>query len=84
MKNIIVLFVAALLCLPSSITISETLSLSDLEKRSGITYKKLTGIPFTGTLIVEDENGLWESYYENGKLSEKGTWKHDEYIPFKY
>jgi|TARA_B110000263_G_scaffold250010_1_gene269837 hypothetical protein len=84
MKKLIVIFITTLFCLTSSFAIGETLSLSDLEKRSGTTYKKLTDVPFTGTLVVEDEHGLWESYYENGKLSSKGTWKHDEYIPFNY
>ena len=84
MKNIIVLFITTIFSLTSSIASGESLYESELEKRDGITYKKTTDLPFTGTLIVEDENGLWESYYENGQLSGKGTWKHDEYIKFKY
>ncbi len=84
MKNIIVLFITTIFSLTSSISSGESLYESELEKRDGITYKKTTDLPFTGTLIVEDEDGLWESYYENGQLSGKGTWKHDEYITFKY
>ena len=39
MKKLIVIFITTLFCLTSSIAIGETLSLSDLEKRSGTTYK---------------------------------------------
>ena len=67
----------------------------DLEERNGLTYKKLTDVPFTG--LVEQQwdngqlrikvpykdgkkNGVEEEYYDNGQIEEKITYKNGEII----
>ena len=55
----------------------------DLVKRDGITYKKFTNIPFTGsvegvpkgTYRNGKRDGVWEMYHLNGQLWMEGTYK---------
>ena len=55
----------------------------DLVKRDGITYKKFTNIPFTGsvegvpkgTYKNGKRDGVWEMYHLNGQLWMEGTYK---------
>ena len=58
---------------------------NDLVIRNGIFYKKFTDTPFigdvsgqqNGTIINGKRDGFWESYYENGQLNWKGSYKDD-------
>ena len=57
--------------------------MDDLVERDGLHYKKFTDVPFTGKvtgktqeLFKDDKkHGLYVSYYDNGQLSFKGTYK---------
>ena len=63
----------------------ETISPDDLVVRNGLFYKKFTDIPFigevngrqNGTIINGKRDGFWESYFENGQLNWKGSYKND-------
>ena len=69
----------------SHLGFSETVSPDDLVVRNGIFYKKFTDTPFigevsgrqNGTVINGKRDGFWESYYENGQLNWKGSYKND-------
>ena len=69
----------------SHLGFSETVSPNDLVIRNGIFYKKFTDVPFigdvsgkqNGTIINGKRDGFWESYYENGQLNWKGSYKDD-------
>ncbi|MBC66605.1 MAG: hypothetical protein CML63_07925 [Rhodobacteraceae bacterium] len=69
----------------SHLGFSETVSPDDLVVRNGIFYKKFTDIPFigevngrqNGTIINGKRDGFWESYFENGQLNWKGSYKND-------
>ena len=61
-------------------------TMDDLVERpkwSGIYYKKFTEVPFTGKVTGKTqgtfrngkEHGPWVSYYANGQLGSKGTFK---------
>jgi len=67
----------------------------DLEERNGLTYKKLTDVPFTGLVEQKWNNGqlrikvpykdgkkdgVEEEYYDNGQLNSKLTYKNGEII----
>ena len=60
----------------------------DLVKRDGISYKKFTNVPFTGsvegvpkgTYRNGKRDGIEEEYDENGQLRAKGTWKNGKRI----
>ena len=62
----------------------------DLIERNGLWYEKFTSVPFTGSVNTEYtdgkrakngefvdglKEGLWEVYWENGQLREKGSYK---------
>ena len=82
MNRLTPILLTTLLCLTSSIALGETVSTSDLEKRSGIIYKKRSNIPFTGSVKGSSEDGYffkktykngqvagpYESYHKNGQL----------------
>ena len=69
----------------SHLGFSETVSPNDLVIRNSIFYKKFTDIPFigdvsgqqNGTIRNGKRDGFWESYYENGQLNWKGSYKDD-------
>ena len=58
-------------------------TIRDLVKRDGIYYKKFSTVPFTGKTTGKEqgpfrnskEHGPWVSYYANGQLGSKGTFK---------
>ena len=69
----------------SQLGFSETVSPDELVVRNGIFYKKFTDTPFVGEVsgqqngTIKDgrRDGFWESYYESGQLSWKGSYKND-------
>jgi antitoxin component YwqK of YwqJK toxin-antitoxin module len=89
MRKITITFLTIVLCLVPSIALSETVAPTDLVKRNGIYYKKLTNKPYSGytkgkskygfleqgTVNNGRQEGVWEYYWTNGLLGEKGTYK---------
>ena len=67
---------------------SEAVDSGDLTEREGLYYKKFSDVPFTGKVTGEEQGsfrngkreGEWVSYYENGQLWEKGTFKNGKKI----
>ena len=63
-------------------------TMDDLVHRDGLYYKKFTVVPFTGNItgITQGtfKNGKKEgpriSYYDDGQLFSKGTYKDDEFV----
>ena len=57
--------------------------MDDLVERDGLFYKKFTDIPFTGEMTGKGQgkirngkkHGSWVWYYDNGRISSKGTYK---------
>ena len=75
-----ILFVSLL----SSPSWSAGISIGDLVKRDGLTYKKFTDVPFTGDVDEGLEQGSfnngkreghWVWYHANGQLKSKGEYK---------
>jgi hypothetical protein len=93
MKRLAATLLTILLCLTSSIAWSDSISTSDLEKRSGIIYKKRSNIPFTGSVRGKSKDGYffkktykngqvvgpYESYHKNGQLWFRGSFKNGQY-----
>ncbi|MBC92360.1 MAG: hypothetical protein CMM38_01835 [Rhodospirillaceae bacterium] len=93
MNRLTPILLTTLLCLTSSIALGETVSTSDLEKRSGIIYKKKSNIPFTGSVKGSSVDGYffkktykngqvagpYESYHKNGQLWFRGSFKNGKY-----
>jgi antitoxin component YwqK of YwqJK toxin-antitoxin module len=60
-----------------------TVSPVNLVERNGLKYKKFNDVPFTGSVKGKQKgtyknfkkDGLWETYYENGKLKKRGAYK---------
>ena len=58
-------------------------------KTKGLYYKKFTDVPFTGKVTGGSQgsfkngkkHGPYVSYYSNGQLMFKGTYRNDKYIP---
>ena len=65
----------------STLALGETMK--DLVVMDGLYYKKFTDVPFTGKVTGKDQgsfkdgekDGPWVSYYYNGQLESKGTYK---------
>ena len=66
-------------------------TMDDLVERpmwSGIYYEKFSDVPFTGktkgktqaTFKNGKKNGPWVSYYDNGQLISKGTYKNGRWV----
>ena len=80
MRHILTSLVLVVLLFPS-LALGETMR--DLVERDGLHYKKFTDVPFsgktTGKIQGTYKNGVLDgpsvSYYDNGQLSEKGTYK---------
>ena len=80
MKHILAPILLLTLLFPS-VAFGETMG--DLVVRDGLHYKKFTDVPFNGKvtgktqeLFKDDKkHGLYVSYYDNGQLSFKGTYK---------
>ena len=69
MKRLAATLLTILLYLTSSIAWSESISTSDLEKRSGIIYKKRSNIPFTGSVRGKSKDGyFFKKTYKNGQV----------------
>jgi hypothetical protein len=79
-KSLLSLLLLSILSIPSAVL---GVDFDELVKRDGLSYKKFTNVPFTGktsgrgqiTLKDGKENGPDESYYDNGQLKWKGTYK---------
>jgi len=68
MKTLAIRSLTILFFLTTSTALSETVSTSDLEKRSGIIYKKLSNTPFSGSVNGKSDDGyLFKKTYKNGK-----------------
>jgi hypothetical protein len=69
----------------SQLGFNETVSPDELVVRNGIFYKKFTDTPFIGEVSGQQNgnikngrrDGFWESYYESGQLSWKGSYEND-------
>ena len=85
MKKILITFFAVLFCLTSSV--SWSVKLYELVERDGIYYKKFSDIPFTGKIESRKigtgnykngkREGSWVSYWNSGKLKDKGIYKNN-------
>ena len=89
MRKLTITFLTIVFCLTSSVVLSETVTPTDLVKRNGIYYKKLTDKPYSGyvegkskygfyekgTFNDGKQEGIWKYYWTNGLLGEKGTYK---------
>ena len=68
----------------SSFALGETMD--DLVEREGLHYKKFSEVPFTGNITGRSQgsvrngkkDGPWVTYYANGQLESKETWKDGE------
>jgi hypothetical protein len=68
---------------PSLAVAEEGVNIDDLVERGGLYYKPFTDEPFTGktvglaqsTFRRGTRHGPFNWYYENGQLSQKGTYK---------
>ena len=82
MKTLLTLLTCLFLLSPT-VVLSETVDFWDLVWRQGLCYKKSSDVPFTGTVtgIVQGKikngqiEGPWVTYWENGQLSQKITYK---------
>ena len=80
MKHLLIIFSLLL----TSVSWSKDIDFNDLVKRDGLWYEKFTNEPFTGKTTglkqgkVKDgkKDGLWETYYEDGKLSSNRNYKN--------
>ena len=93
MKTLAIRSLTILFFLTTSTALSETVSTSDLEKRSGIIYKKLSNTPFSGSVNSKSDDGYlfkktykngevvgpYESYHKNGQLWFRGSFKNGKY-----
>ena len=89
MRKLTITFLTIVFCLTSSVVLSETVTPTDLVKRNGIYYKKLTDKPYSGYAkgkskygFFEEgsfnngkQEGIWKYYWANDLLGEKGTYK---------
>ena len=85
MNKILITFFTVLFCLTSSIGWS--VKLYELVERDGIYYKKFSDIPFTGKIESRKigtgnykngkREGSWVSYWNSGKLKDKGIYKNN-------
>jgi len=75
--------VLVILLIPS-LALGETVDFNDLIEREGRFYKKFTDTPFSGEvtdgnrrgkLKAGKEEGPWVTYYDNGQLMYKETYK---------
>ena len=66
----------------------EVVTLDDLVKTDGLYYKKFTEFPFSGKVTGKKEQGSfkkgnrdgpWVTYYENGRIHSKGSYKFGKY-----
>ena len=84
MKKTLVTFFTVIFCLTSSV--SWSVKLYELIERDGIYYKKFSDIPFigkiesrkigTGNYKNGKREGAWVSYWNSGKLKNKGIYKN--------
>jgi hypothetical protein len=90
MRKLTITFLTIVFCLTSSIAFSKTVAPTDLVERNGITYKKFSNKPYSGSVEGADElslsvkgtyrngkrDGLWEAYWDNGQLRYIRTYKN--------
>ena len=83
MRLLLAYVVTLVALLGPSIAVSETVKISDLVKRNGLYYKKLTDVPFTGKVTGSEQGsfrqgkreGPWFKYHPNGQLDGKVIFK---------
>ena len=83
MKHILAPILLLVFLFPA-LALGEEVTLDDLVEREGLIYKKYTDVPFSGKVTGIQQGkiekgkmeGPWVSYYYNGQLSYKGTWKN--------
>ena len=77
-----------LICKVTGWNCPDVVDYKDLVERKGFYYKKFTTVPFTGKITGKKQwsfkDGKWDgpfvSYWDNGQLWEKGTYKDGKKI----